>query len=127
MTATQEARYRRLIKDNAPRYVRCYDNGGETADRYTVTFPKVRTGSAGRYGYPYLGMSAAPFHPQGIGQHGESKDGIIDRPRYSHIGKKIAFHDLPRDCRNLVLRYYAAYWNLPLGELCSDCLRPTND
>ena len=28
-----------------------------------------------------------PFHPQGIGQHGESNE-PIDQPSYKHLGKR---------------------------------------
>ena len=34
MNKTQ--RKENLLPQGTPRYVRCYDNGGETADRYTV-------------------------------------------------------------------------------------------
>ena len=40
------------------------DNGGETADRYTVIY----TTKSGRYN-DAVGMSEHPFHPQGFGQH----------------------------------------------------------
>ena len=47
--------------------VACYDNGGQTADRYTVVFldaPGHRPKT-----FLSLGMSPCPFHPQGFGQH----------------------------------------------------------
>ena len=107
-----------LMPNNTPRYIRCYDNGGESADRYTVVF----TGRYRRYKtiedertrpryYVYLGMSANPFHPQGIGQHGESNY-LIDRPGYSHLGKKISFTDLPVDCQKAVVSDYLEMWEL---------------
>ena len=57
----------------APRPVRiaCYDNGGKTADRYTVVY--LETAFEARRGgtyYECVGMSENPFHPQGFGQHG---------------------------------------------------------
>lgn len=87
---------------SCPITVRCYDNGGETADRYTVVFHgnQVRK----RFGaFAYLGMSAEPFHPQGIGQYGESRDNFVDYPRYSHLGKRIPFASLPPDCQTAVI------------------------
>lgn len=87
-----------------PRYVRCYDNGGKSVDRYTVVF----TRSYGN-GCSYLGMSEQPFSPQGFGQHGWS-DQSIDRPRYGHLGRKIAFTDLPEDCQRCVLQDYREIW-----------------
>lgn len=89
--------------------VRCYDNGGETADRYTVVF-------TGRYrhktrgSYLYLGMSARPTHPQGFGQHGESNE-PIDRPRYAHLGTRIEFHNLPAECQAVASATYNDLWN----------------
>lgn len=74
--------------------VRCYDNGGETFDRYTVVYldqPEY----AGMF--TALGMSENPFHPQGFCQHTMAMDG-------GHLGKRILFRDLPDDCRKAVLQ-----------------------
>jgi hypothetical protein len=97
------------LKNGAPRYVRCYDNGGKTADRYTVVFTGRRAQGAF---FPYLGMSANPFHPQGIGQHGTAgRQGPTDRPTSRHLGKRIPFSELPDQCRALVLRDYLELWS----------------
>lgn len=112
-TKTLQARIARLMPAGVPRYVRCYDNGGldapkGTADRYTVLFTGRASGTyQSRIGRMYnaLGMSAAPFHPQGIGQHCEARDG-------AHLGKRIRFEELPEDCRRLVLRDYREIWRL---------------
>jgi hypothetical protein len=56
-------------------------------------------------------MSGLPFHSQGFGQHGESF-GPIDRPSYKHLGKKITFDDLPKDCQELVMSDYKQIWDL---------------
>ncbi len=114
-----------------PRYIRAYDNGGASAggsiDRYTVIF----TGRAARQGgpdtrsqWPYLAMNAAPFHPQGFGQHGFSWDRPADvrgsswggapMGRKCHLGTRIEFATLPEDCRRLVVDDYCATWGLPL-------------
>jgi len=92
-----------------PRWIRCYDNGGETADRYTVVY----TGNyrARDEWCQYVGMSAMPFHPQGFCQHGEHPT-PIDRPRYGHLGKKVTFANLPDDCRRVVIQDYRAIWGL---------------
>jgi hypothetical protein len=75
--------------------IRCYDNGGKTADRYTVVYMDhpVRATDC----YECVGMNASPFHPQGIGQHGVAMPG-------RHLGKRITFAELPGDCQRLVLR-----------------------
>jgi hypothetical protein len=127
-TDAMKARWARLMPNDLPRWVRCYDSGpDEGADRYTVVF----TGNySGRKGCDYLGMSGAPFHPQGVGMHGWH-DWPIDRPAYGHLGKKIHFTDLPEDCQILVLRDYIIMWdfikdheNLALAEaLARDIVR----
>lgn len=103
-------RTERLVPNGVPRYIRCYDNGGTSADRYTVVF-------TGRYthktngGFWYIGMSGAPFHPQGIGYHADSPQ-PIDTPSYKHLGKKIKFEDLPKDCQKLIMDDYLYLWDL---------------
>lgn len=100
-------RYQRFFKNDIPKYIRCYDKP-DVGDRFTVVF----TGHyKGRNGCDYLGMSERPFHPQGIGQHGWSES-IIDKPQYSHLGKKITFNDLPEDCKKLVLSTYKDIWEI---------------
>jgi len=76
--------------------IRCYDNMGRTADRYTVVFMNrnyIR--ETGRNLYPCLGMSGAPFHPQGIAQHSDCMLG-------QHLGKRVPFASLPEDCQKAV-------------------------
>lgn len=74
-----------------------YDAGPEWADRYTVYF-KGR-GSLSWNGKQQtrlcVGMSEHPFHPQGVGFHGDGVPG-------KHNGKRIKFEDLPTDCQRLV-------------------------
>lgn len=84
----------------------CYDNGGLTADRYTVIFlderrrvPKTTTTPAG-YMYEALAMNAEPYHPQGIGMHCEAMRG-------RHLGKVIPLDSLPKDCQHFVRSHFA--------------------
>lgn len=75
--------------------LRCYDNGGKTADRYTVIFmdsPERQPNT-----FTCLGMSEHPCHPQGFGQHSMATPG-------RHLGRRIVFENLPLDCRRLVER-----------------------
>jgi hypothetical protein len=90
-----------------PKWVRCYDNGGETFDRYTIVYIKKRVDGQ----FLYVGASEYPFDPQGFGQHGESF-WPIDRPTYGHLGKKIPFTDLPPDVQRLVVSDYKAIWEI---------------
>lgn len=111
MKKSEAIRKERLIPNNTPRYIRCYDNQGESLDRYTVVYTGRYTHKTGR-AFWYLGMNSAPFHPQGIGQHGESMYQPIDRPTYSHLGKKIKFEDLPEDCKKAVIQDYVYLWDI---------------
>ena len=108
MNKTQ--RKENLLPQGTPRYVRCYDNGGETADRYTVVFTGRYTHKTERE-HLYLGMSGNPFHPLGIGTHGSSRT-QIDYPSYGHLGKKVKFSDLTENCKVCVLQTYKDLWEI---------------
>jgi hypothetical protein len=111
------------LPDGSPRYVRCYDDGGRTADRYTVVF-------TGPYRFKHtdgefmsLAMSDRPFHPQGVGMHGFHTL-QIDAPhgwacaigRSCHLGKRIPYSQLPAECRQLVLHDYRDLWKLEVSH-----------
>ena len=103
-TKKQQARLESIFPNGKPKKVRCYDNKGETADRYTVVFTGNYThNTSGEHWY--LGMSGDPFHPQGIGQHGSSST-QIDKPSYSHLGKKVNFDSLPEKVQQCVIQTY---------------------
>ena len=131
-----ETREQRLLPGGVPRWIRCYDNGGTddpngSIDRYTVVF----TGRFKKWGmpgrgveWPYLAMDSRPMHPQGFGQHGVTNGGPADtlrgeRPpaigRKGYLGRRIAFADLPPDCRTVALSDYRCIWGL-CGP-CADC------
>jgi hypothetical protein len=76
--------------------VHIYDNGGDTADRYTAVYLNE---PAGNGLFTARGMSDKPFHPQGFGQLCSAEDG-------DYLGKRIQFDNLPRDCQKLVLSDY---------------------
>jgi hypothetical protein len=108
--AKAKARQERLLPGGIPRYIHCYDNGGRSADRYTVVFTGRYRHLMGGQFY-YLAMSSQPFHPQGVGLSGSSQT-QIDYPMYSHIGKKIGFDKLPPDCKKAVVDDYIEIWSL---------------
>jgi hypothetical protein len=95
-------------EDGSPKYVRCYDNGGSTIDRYTVVFTGRYRHKTGGVFWNY-GLSANPCHPQGVGSLGEGYE-QIDRPSYSHLGKPIAWADLPEAVRNFIMSEYRSLW-----------------
>ena len=108
-TKKQKDRYAKLVQNGIPRYIRCYDNNGKSIDAYTVTFTgHYRDKSDGVFWY--LGMSSNPFHPQGVGYQNVSEF-QIDRPSYSHLGKKIKYEDLPAECQTFVMITYLSLWD----------------
>lgn len=70
-----------------------YDNNGDTLDRYTVVYDLIERDSPRLYAA--RGMSTHPMHPQGIGEFTTVMLG-------KHLGKRITFKLLPRDCQALV-------------------------
>ncbi len=85
-------------------------------DRFTVCYTRKQGGGQ------YVAMNCAPFHPQGFGQHGEGSNGrSVDVNKWgfapaigrkNHLGRRIAFADLPPDCQRLVLSDYKAIWGI---------------
>jgi len=121
-------REEKLMPGGIPRWVRIYDNEGETADRYTVVY----AGNYNRIGqdrreplshptHPVVSMSDNPFHPQGVCCHDEFEymidcQGHFHIPpaigRKCHLGKRITFNDLPLDCQKVVINNYKNIWQL---------------
>jgi hypothetical protein len=127
-----------FLPNGEPKFVRCYDAGPNgPADRYTVVYTgryrKPMGAGEGLSWFQHVGMSALPFHPQGVGQHGESPQQIDVNEwgfapamgRKNHLGRRIPFKQLPPDCRTLVLSDYRAIWNLPSPlEVLAEKLHP---
>lgn len=101
--SNQSDRADRLMPGGIPRYVRCYDNGGKTFDRYTVVYTRRNP----RDGYAYRGMSAHPTHPQGFGMFG-----VLPQKDGPYLGKRIAFNTLPEECQKVARADYRDIWNL---------------
>ena len=86
--------YRHNMKDTQFPNVRCYDNAGRTADRFTAVFLDQPERSGG---FAAIGMNHEPFHPQGIGMHCSAMPG-------RHLGKRIDSTQLNVDCQKLIRR-----------------------
>ncbi len=111
------------MPSGVPRWIRIYDNDGESIDRFSVVFTGRFPKDHGPYGteHPYLAMNAAPFHPQGFGQHGSTWNSPADTKdgkwapavgRKCHLGRRIEWEDLPEDCQTFVLDNYRAIWSI---------------
>lgn len=96
-----------LLPSGIPKYLRIYDNGGKTFDRFTIVFTgKYR--KSHRDGYLYAGSG---IDPTGFYQHGENAT-PIDKPGYAHLGKKIPFGELPKKVQSQVISDYKHIWQL---------------
>lgn len=110
-----------FLPDGSPKYVRIYDNDGESLDRYTCVFTgRYRGHGSNRMWFQYIAMNGDPFNPQmGICQHGENQTQIdTNRSGFApavgkkcHLGKRIAFKTLPEDCQKIVMRDYCELWD----------------
>lgn len=96
------------LNSSRNRLARFYDNGGESADRYTAVYLKPYNETDKWYGY--RAMSESPCHPQGIGLYSETRHCTIDFPsvrlgrKHKSLGKRIRFSDLPQACQDLVIK-----------------------
>jgi hypothetical protein len=96
----------------APDYVLdCFDNGG-FGDRYTVMFcgemlMGTDTTFAGTI-VPYLGMSGAPTHPQGVSMWGELGAGQAAHYRAGNGRFRVKWMELPAEIREHVCARAAA-------------------
>lgn len=99
------------IPKNINSLVRIYDNS-KSGDHITVVFAKPFCVDRTIPYFSYIGMSAEPFHPQGICQHRESKGEPVDRKNglqnSAHLGNRIKFESLNHDCQQMILQDFAA-------------------
>ena len=71
-------------------FVKCFDNGGKSIDRYTVVFFQENDTI-----HECISMSDNPKHPLGVCLHSDCQIG-------SHLGKAIPLESLPQDCQDIV-------------------------
>lgn len=99
----QDYRPRRAGKrwlTDAPKYVLdCFDNRGQTADRYTVLmyWPELEGNVT------VLGMSGAPTHPQGVSMWSEYHGRELAGYRYREGHHRLKWSDLPSEIRRHVI------------------------
>jgi len=76
-----------------------YDNGGDTADRYTViSSDDLKNPSGGLV--DMLGLSDNPSSPQGVSMFSQGKAG-------NHLGKKIKFSSLEKHIQKHIQSRYS--------------------
>lgn len=127
-----KARSLRLIPNGVPRWIRVYDNGGVTTDRYTIVFTG-RSDGTGRC--QFVRCNSQPNHPQyGVWFRAEQRD-VFDaegqwpppigrRHKNPAIGLRIRFADLPEAVQKGVVEDYCALWDVtvfkdPLEQLAA--------
>lgn len=87
-----------IIVNGKRKVCRVFDAGEGFADRYTIAFKGYRVDGYGMV-YPYLASGNDPFHPQGFGQHGESRYFLTGR----HLDKRVEFESLPDQVKKFIL------------------------
>lgn len=87
-----------ILVNGKRRVCRIFDHGVDQLDRYTIAFKGYRVVGYGM-NYPYLASSNNPYHPQGFGQHGESRYFLTGK----HLGKRVAFETLPEQVQKFIL------------------------
>ncbi len=87
--------------------LRVWDNGGKTADRYTIIAP--RSGAAAQL-YKLAGgiwecvaCGDTPFHPQGFCQWSTAQPG-------SHLGRRVHWDDVPEPVKRVARERYPQYF-----------------
>lgn len=93
--------------------LRCYDNGGDSFDQYTVVPPRWAHEERERNSHLFnsIGASEHPFHPQGFGQHCSVQPG-------RHLGKRVKWTDLPPDVQKFARQSFPKY--APEIEPCTN-------
>ena len=87
------------------------DDGGVTADRYTLfsAKPTVYPGALLRDAvHQYIGFNGNPYHPQGFGMHGEISVAQYNghkRERFRSLGKPVKLDTLPPQAQKFARQF----------------------
>lgn len=76
--------------------IKCFDNGGKTADRYLVVFLKSARSLPQHTEYDSVSMSSNPEHPHGVCIHS-----LAVLPN-TMVGEEISYNELPPACQKIV-------------------------
>ena len=94
---------KRWLDADCPKGVLAIFDDRKSGERYTVLYAEV-LGEGPWARIDGVGMSGAPFHPQGVGQHFELTPSQAAAYRYANSRYACRWSDLPEDCRRLVRR-----------------------
>ena len=95
--------------DNSPRYIKVWDNGGATLDRYTIQFTRANCFKFTGRAY-FMGSSAEP--------RGMSYCNDVDAATFSMPDiEKSSFDKLPAAVQRVVVIEYVQCWNATLSEI----------
>lgn len=93
-------------REGAPDYVLdCFDSKGP-GERYTVMFKGEGGPEFKDTWIPFLGMSGAPTHPQGVSMWGELEAYKAAQYRYRVKHQRVRWLDLPEHIRSHVIARY---------------------
>jgi hypothetical protein len=95
---TSRRQNKRWLDADCPKGVLAIYDDHKSIDRYTVFYVEPVVDDV----LCYVAMNAAPFHPQGFGQHGELRRHEVAAFRYRERNKACRWSDLPQDCKRLV-------------------------
>jgi hypothetical protein len=93
----------RWLDGDCPKGVLAIFDHPATTDRYTVFYAEPVVGeSYADMWLGYRGMSAAPFHPQGVGIYGEMRAHQVAEYRYRNAHRACKWSDLPEQVKQCV-------------------------
>jgi len=78
-----------------------YDNGGKTADRWTVFSASDLKNKQPNGMVDMLGLSENPNSPQGVSMFSQGQVG-------NHLGKKVKFSSLPKEVQKHISQRYSS-------------------
>lgn len=95
--------------DNSPRYIRVWDNGGATLDRYTIQFTRANCfGFTGRV--YFMGSNV---EPAGMSYRSDMDAAMFSMPDI----EKSSFDKLPAAVQRVVVIEYVQCWGVSLAEV----------
>jgi hypothetical protein len=97
----RRASKRWLDGDCPPEVLALYDNGGKSADRYSVLYTVTHIDARGVTWLFGRGMNSCPNHPQGIGMSFERP--AHELAAWRHREKKTKWTALPKEVRAAIL------------------------